>query len=303
MRGLPRRCLSMDSLVSPRIAADHAANASADTCGGAGAGAQPPLIAMHGVSVDLGGHRVLSGIDMSVQRGQIVTVVGPNGSGKTTLMRAIIGTLSPSEGRIVRAPGLRLSYVPQRLAIDPSMPMTVSRFMNLPRRRAAADIAAALTDAGMAGSAPQPLTSLSGGQLQRVLLARALLNDPDLLILDEGTAGLDQPGVAAFYARIERVRAQTGCAVLMVSHDLQIVMRASDHVICLNGHICCEGTPETVSSSPVYRGLFGAQGTLAIYRHHHSHSHDDDGICEAGEAGIAPQPGASSAGPLDHKGR
>src|SRR5690606_31655742 len=130
--------------------------------------------------------------------------------------------------------GLRLSYVPQRLAVDPTMPMTLGRFMNLPRRRDAATIAAALDRAGLAGMQRRPVTGLSGGQMQRALLARALLNDPDLLILDEGTAGLDQPGVASFYARIEQVNAETGCAVLMVSHDLQIVMRASDHVVCLN---------------------------------------------------------------------
>lgn len=255
-----------------------------------------PLVSLSGVSVDLDGNRILSGIDLTVHRGEIVTVVGPNGSGKTTLMRTIIGTVAPSSGRLVRAPGLRLSYVPQRLAIDPTMPMTVGRFMDLPRRRAAGAIGAALAEAGLPpGAAARPLSALSGGQMQRVLLARALLNAPDLLILDEGTAGLDQPGVAAFYARIERVRAATGCAVLMVSHDLQIVMRASDHVICLNGHICCEGTPESVSSSPAYRGLFGAEGTLALYRHHHTHSHDDGAPCD-GHAADAPAPGTRIPG-------
>lgn len=243
-------------------------------------GGGKPLVTLAGVSVELGGRSVLSGIDLTIRRGEIVTVVGPNGSGKTTLMRTIIGALRPSAGRLTRAPDLRLSYVPQRLAIDPTMPLPVGRFMNLPRRRDPAAIAAALDRAGLAGLESHPLAGLSGGQMQRLLLARALLNDPDLLILDEGTAGLDQPGVAAFYQRIEQVNTETGCAVLMVSHDLQVVMRASDHVICLNGHICCEGTPETVSISPIYRGLFGgADGALALYRHHHTHSHDDGQPC------------------------
>lgn len=245
-------------------------------------GGGEPLVSLRGVSVALGGQPVLSDIDLTIRRGEIVTVVGPNGSGKTTLMRVIIGAVQPDGGRLVRAPGLRLSYVPQRLAIDPTMPMTVGRFMNLPQRREPAAIAAALDRAGLAGLQGRPLAGLSGGQMQRLLLARALLAGPDLLILDEGTAGLDQPGVAAFYERVEQVNRETGCAVLMVSHDLQVVMRASDHVICLNGHICCEGTPETVSISPAYRGLFGgAGGALALYRHHHTHSHDDGQPCAA----------------------
>jgi len=241
-----------------------------------------PLVTLAGVSVALGGQPVLTGIDLTIRRGEIVTVVGPNGSGKTTLMRAIIGAVRPDAGTLTRAPGLRLSYVPQRLAIDPTMPMKVGRFMNLPHRRGAAAIAGALDRAGLAGLQARPLAGLSGGQMQRLLLARALLNEPDLLILDEGTAGLDQPGVTAFYERIEQVNSETGCAVLMVSHDLQVVMRASDHVICLNGHICCEGTPETVSISPAYLGLFGrGAGALALYRHHHTHSHDDGQPCAA----------------------
>lgn len=247
-----------------------------------------PLVALAGLSVALGGQSILRDIDLTIRRGEIVTVVGPNGSGKTTLMRTIIGAVRPSAGMLTRAPGLRLSYVPQRLAIDPTMPMTLGRFMNLPRRRAPAIVSAALDRAGLAGLHGQALAALSGGQMQRALLARALLNDPDLLILDEGTAGLDQPGVASFYERIEQVNRDSGCAVLMVSHDLQVVMRASDHVICLNGHICCEGTPETVSLSPAYLGLFGgAGGALALYRHHHTHSHDDGQPCAHGHEDAA----------------
>ena len=245
-----------------------------------------PLIELGNVAVTLGGHAVLRDIDMTVRRGEIVTVVGPNGSGKTTLMRLIIGALAPSAGRITRAAGLRLAYVPQRLAIDPSLPITAGRFMNLPHRRDPGRVAAALTRAGLGGLGSRPVAALSGGQLQRLLLARAMLNEPDLLILDEGAAGLDQPGVAAYYARVEQLRAETGCAVLMVSHDLQVVMRASDHVICLNGHICCEGTPENVSGSAAYRGLFGGgEGALALYRHHHDHVHADGTPCAGHDHG------------------
>jgi len=203
-------------------------------------------------------------------------VVGPNGSGKSTLLRALIGALPPAAGRVVRAPGLRLGYVPQRLYLDPTLPLTVGRFLDLPERRPAAARASALTRVGLAPEvALRQLSALSGGQFQRALLARALLGAPQLLILDEPTQGLDQPATAAFYRLIEAVRAETGAAVLMVSHDLHVVMAASDRVICLNGHVCCEGTPTVVSAAPEYRALFGegTGGAMALYQHHHDHSH------------------------------
>lgn len=240
------------------------------------------LIETSGLSVRYGGTTVLDLVDFRIGRGEIVTVVGPNGSGKSTLLRALLGGVKPSRGRIARAPGLRLGYVPQRLVLDPTLPMTVARFLGLPRRVAGADASAALETAGVPGIGGRQMAELSGGQFQRVLLARALLGAPDLLILDEATAGLDQPGAAAFYRRIEEVRAETHCAVLMVSHDLHVVMSASDRVICLNRHVCCEGAPQVVAEAPVYRALFGAgtQGALALYRHDHDHDHhhvDDDG--------------------------
>ncbi|MDT1061457.1 metal ABC transporter ATP-binding protein [Paracoccus sp. CPCC 101403] len=219
---------------------------------------------------------VLNHIDMHINPAEIVTVVGPNGSGKSTLVRALLGQIALDAGRIQRLAGLRIGYVPQRVHIERAMPMTVRRFLSLPKRVSDADAAAALERTGVEGLQARQIVSLSGGQFQRVLLARALLNDPQLLVLDEPTQGLDQPGIVAFYKLIEEVRAQTGVAILMVSHDLLVVMRASDRVICLNGHVCCEGTPQAVSAAPAYRALFGAesQGTLALYRHHHDHDHD-----------------------------
>lgn len=219
---------------------------------------------------------VLRHVDFRIAPAEIVTVVGPNGSGKSTLIRALLGHLALDSGRVERAPGLRIGYVPQRVNIERAMPMTVRRFLSLPRRVGDAEAAAVLDRTGVPGLQSRQITALSGGQLQRVLLARALLNDPQLLVLDEPTQGLDQPGIVAFYKLIEEVRAQTGAAVLMVSHDLLVVMRASDRVVCLNGHVCCEGTPQAVSAAPAYRALFGAeaQGTLALYQHHHDHDHD-----------------------------
>jgi zinc transport system ATP-binding protein len=238
------------------------------------------LIAARDLSVGFDGRKVLHGVDMEVARGEIVTLVGPNGSGKSTLVRALVGAVRPGRGRIERAAGLRVGYVPQRLALDPAMPLTVDRLMALPGRGTGGrgPAGAALDRVGMSDTGGRQVADLSGGQLQRVLLARALATGPDLLVLDEPTQGLDQPGTAAFYRLIEEVRADTGAGVLLVSHDLHVVMSASDRVICLNGHVCCHGTPAVVRAAPEYRALFGlgTGGALALYRHVHDHVHDDD---------------------------
>ncbi|SDZ56643.1 zinc transport system ATP-binding protein [Jannaschia faecimaris] len=238
-----------------------------------------PLIRTDRLDVTYGGRRVLHSIDLAIAPGEIVTIVGPNGSGKSTLLRAMIGAVRPASGGIRRAPGLRIGYVPQTLPVDPHLPMTVRRFLSLPRPVDDAAADAALSRAGLPHAGQAQLSSLSGGQRQRILLARALLNDPHILVLDEPTQGLDQAGSAAFYRQIEAIRADTGCAVLMVSHELHVVMAASDRVICLNGHVCCEGHPEHVASAPEYRALFGTGtgGALALYRHEHSHHHHDHG--------------------------
>ena len=237
------------------------------------------LIRADHLTVTLDAHPVLSDVTLAIRPGEIVTILGPNGSGKSTLLRALLGILPATRGRVTRRAGLGIGYVPQRLAIDRTLPMTVRRFLSLPARVADAAAAAALARVGLPDVAQRQMADLSGGQFQRVLLARALLSQPQLLVLDEPTQGLDQPGEAAFYRLIEEVRRETGVAVLMVSHDLHVVMAASDRVICLNGHICCEGTPRVVSTAPEYRALFGlgTQGALALYQHVHDHSHDAGG--------------------------
>ena len=249
-------------------------------------GARMNVLSAKGLDVRYGAKRVLHGVSLTVSKGEIVTIVGPNGSGKSTLLRVLIGALKPDKGAVTRAPGLKIGYVPQRLHIDPTLPMTVRRFLDLPKRVAEAEAVAALDRAGVPGVMGQQMASLSGGQFQRVLLARAVLGAPDILLLDEPTQGLDQPGSASFYRQIEDVRRRLGCAVLMVSHELHVVMAASDRVICLNGHVCCEGTPEVVSAAPAYRELFGTGtgGALALYRHDHDHDHDHDHHDHAHEA-------------------
>lgn len=235
------------------------------------------LIEARDLAVRIGSRQILHDINLSIAAGEIVTIVGPNGSGKSTLLRALLGAVSASSGAVKRARKLGIGYVPQKLHIDPTMPITVSRFLGLPRRRPdMAAAKAALAETGVSELEHRQMFGLSGGQTQRVLLARALMAKPDLLVLDEPTQGLDQPGAADFYRLIETVRGRTGCAVLMVSHDLHVVMSASDRVICLNGHICCEGAPSAVSSAPAYRALFGhgTGGALALYQHVHDHGHD-----------------------------
>ena len=236
------------------------------------------LISVENLSVRYGANTVLQNVALSIDPGEIVTIVGPNGSGKTSLLKVVIGAIQPATGHVQRQDGLRIGYVPQRLHIDPTLPMTVERFMRLNARVTGETCAKALENANVPDLLTRQMSQLSGGQFQRVLLAKALINDPELLLLDEATQGLDQPGSAAFYRQIETVRANTGCAVLMISHELHVVMSASDRVVCLNGHVCCQGTPAVVASAPEYRALFGTGtgGALALYRHDHDHHHDHD---------------------------
>lgn len=238
-----------------------------------------PLLSMSSISVKLGTTHALHDVSFDIVPGEIVTVIGPNGAGKTTLARVAIGTVRPDAGTVTRRAGLKTGYVPQRFSIDPTLPLTVNRLMQLTQRASKQDIAFALEQVGALHLSGRQITHLSGGEFQRVLLARALLGKPDLLILDEPSSGIDFSGQAQLYDLISQVRTQTGVAVLMISHDLHVVMAATDHVLCLNTHLCCAGAPDAISNDPAYRELFGIEAgqSLALYHHQHDHAHDLDG--------------------------
>nr|WP_226999928.1 zinc ABC transporter ATP-binding protein ZnuC [Microbulbifer aggregans] len=228
------------------------------------------------LSLEVAGRTLLQDISLQLRPREIVTVIGPNGAGKTTLLRLLLGLSRPTAGSIRRRPGLRLGYMPQRMQVDSSMPMSVERFLELGQpgiSRAEADAALARVRAEKLRRAS--LADLSGGEMQRVLLARAASRKPQLMVLDEPTQGVDVSGQAEVYQLIAALRDELGCGVLLVSHDLHMVMAATDHVLCINQHICCHGHPEQVSRDPAYLELFGDK--LAPYTHQHNHAHDLSG--------------------------
>jgi len=234
------------------------------------------LIAAERLSVHAGGTPIIDRVSLAVYPREIVTLIGPNGSGKTTLLKALLG-LVRAEGRVTRRDGLKIGYVPQQFARDPSLPITVDGFLAL--FAAAAPRQAALERAGVGHTRARQLNSLSGGELARVLLARALAGAPQLLVLDEPLAGVDVTGEAALYHLIAEIRDELGCGVLLVSHDLHVVMAQANRVVCLNRHICCEGHAEAVVRDPAFLELFGARAAseLALYAHHHDHAHTPSG--------------------------
>ncbi len=241
------------------------------------------LLTLRDISLHLDGRSVLDRVSLQINPGEILTLIGPNGAGKTCLVRIALGLLAPHGGsRQVRS-GLRTGYLPQKLGLNESLPLDVARFLTLARPGLKErDLRNALAETGAGTVLHTPVTRLSGGELQRVLLARALLREPELLVLDEPAQGVDITGQEELYGLIAQVRDERRCGVLMVSHDLHLVMAATDHVLCLNRHVCCEGHPESVGAHPEYLRLFGAQGVkgLAVYSHRHDHHHDAHGeVC------------------------
>jgi zinc transport system ATP-binding protein len=250
------------------------------------------LLRIEGVSLRRSGAVVLADVSLAVQPGRIVTIVGPNGAGKSTLVKVALGLLPPDSGQVRRAAGLCVGYVPQSLSVEPTLPLSVRRFLAMAAPRASrSELEAALERVGAGHVLGRQVAVLSGGEVQRVMLARALLRRPHLLVLDEPVGGVDVAGQAEIYDLIATLARDEGAGVLMVSHDLHVVMAATDEVVCLNRHVCCAGHPEAVSRHPEYLALFGAKvaASLAVYTHVHDHEHLPDG-----------QPGPHTHGPHTH---
>lgn len=237
------------------------------------------LIELQHVNLTIKDRHIIQDVSFHLDEEQITTLIGPNGSGKTTLARMVLGLTKPDSGKIVRRHGLRIGYMPQKLHLESTMPLTVCRFMQLPTKHPRAALKAALAEVGVEHLLDHPIQQLSGGETQRVMLARALMRQPQLLVLDEPAQGVDITGQIELYQLITEIKQRHGCTVLMVSHDLHLVMASTDQVICLNHHVCCSGHPERVSADPAFIALFGQQGadTLALYSHHHNHQHDAHG--------------------------
>jgi len=245
-------------------------------------GSKDTLVTLQSVGLHIRKRPILDRIDLKIHAREILTIIGPNGAGKSSLARIVLGLQQPTAGAVFRRRNLRIGYVPQQFHIDPAFPVTVKRFLNLADN--GKHWQASLQSTAMLGFADQPLSSLSGGELQRVLLSRALQLRPQLLVLDEPAQGIDLNSQQSFYQLIRQTRDELQCAVLLISHDLHLVMAATDKVLCLNGHICCAGHPETISNDPSFVQLFGQQAanSLAIYHHHHDHHHHTDGTIAAG---------------------
>lgn len=240
----------------------------------------PPtsLVAARGLVMRRAGKLILDRVDLDVAAGEIVTLIGPNGAGKSTLVRVLLGLVAADAGTVRRQQGLRIGYTPQHFALDPVLPLSVQRFLTLSGVTDRAALVSSLAAVGLADVLARQLVLLSGGELQRVMLARALLRKPSLLVLDEPVAGVDVSGQAELYALIARVRDRTNAGILLVSHDLHLVMARTDRVLCIEGHVCCSGHPVDVARDPAFVRLFGHRlgDSLALFRHdldHHHHAH------------------------------
>lgn len=256
------------------------------------------LAALEGIGVRFGRLTVLEDVGLSVRSGEIVTLIGPNGAGKTTLVHVLLGLMSPHEGWVHVKPGTRIGYLPQHAVVDETLPLTVRRFLTL-GGNGRVDTETVLAEVGVGHLAEIPLPRISGGEFRRVLLARALSREPDLLVLDEPAQGVDVTGQAELFRLISRMRETRGCGVLLVSHDLHLVMAATDHVVCLNHHVCCSGRPETVSRHPAFLALFGpsAAQAFAFYTHQHDHGHDmAGGVVPLDARGNGPESGERDDG-------
>ena len=221
---------------------------------------------------------LVKGVTLSVEKGKIVTLIGPNGSGKSTTAKIALGIYKKIDGEVEKYTN-KIGYVPQKISIDWTLPLRVHDFMLLTEDLDDESINEALSLTGVVHLKDKNLGNLSGGEFQRVLLARAISKKPEFLVLDEPVQGVDFTGEIALYELIKKISDELNCGILLISHDLHTVMTATDHVVCLNGHVCCSGTPIDVAKNNEYKALFGEQASqiLTRYEHKHDHVHNNDG--------------------------
>lgn len=244
---------------------------------------QSPLVSLRDIHVSFGRQTILQQINLNIYPNTITTIVGPNGGGKSTLLKVLLKLQPATQGTVQHQKGLNIGYVPQKLHLDPSIPISVRKFLSLKPQSQRKLIDDALTLFSISHLSEQSMQKLSGGELQRVLLARAILTKPQLLVLDEPMQGVDITGQTELYQLLNKTRDWLNCAILMVSHDLNIVMANTDEVLCINRHICCAGSPAKISTEPSFIQLFGDQfaNNVAFYRHQHNHHHNLHGdVCQ-----------------------
>ncbi|ATU46659.1 metal ABC transporter ATP-binding protein [Acinetobacter junii] len=235
----------------------------------------PSLIELENISVRRDERDILRNVNFALQAKEIVTLIGPNGAGKSTLIKVLLGIMQPNAGKVTFAKKLKMAYVPQKFNPSSSLPLRVQDLLDL--EACASDLRKEIIqDTGISKLQLSKVQQLSGGERQRVLLARALLRQPDILVLDEPMQGLDIQSEAELYEYVRSLPERYGCAVLMVSHDLQWVMQGTHRVVCLNKHICCSGLPESIQQHPEYQAIFGTQ--RMFYQHHHNHCGHSDHV-------------------------
>ena len=221
---------------------------------------------------------LVRGVSFEVKQGEIVTLIGPNGSGKSTTAKIALGIHKKIDGKVKKFTN-KIGYVPQKISVDWTLPLRVIDFMILTENLTDDQINIALNLTGVEHLKNKNLSNLSGGEFQRVLISRAIAKQPNLLVLDEPVQGVDFKGEVALYELIKKISEKINCGILLISHDLHVVMSATDFVICLNGHVCCSGKPHIVAQNEKYKELFGdrASNVLSLYEHQHDHSHSQDG--------------------------
>ncbi len=234
-----------------------------------------PLASLENIGLKIDGQQIIDKVSLHLNKGKITTLIGPNGGGKTSIARILLGVLQPTSGIITKDANLKIGYMPQKIVIDKTIPMTVENFLTLSTHKIIFDdkINHLVERLKIGNILKKQIHDLSGGQMQKVLFLRSIINSPDLLVLDEPTQYMDINATEEFYQIIDEIRKSQDCAILLISHDLHMVMQKTDVVFCVNHHVCCHGAPEDINQHPEYLSLFGNRSNLAIYQHHHDHKH------------------------------